>query len=129
MANEITITYSGQVKNGNFLDSLPSETLKINQNAVGGTMDVQTVTTTAAAVPLNSVSANGICYAKNLDPTNYVEIGVYISSTFYPLIRLAANGVGNVSGEVAIFRVSPSATLYWKANTASCQVQLRLYQN
>ena len=129
MANEITVTVSGGITNGYFVDTIPSQTLKINQSALGGELGVRSVATSAAAIPLGSVSTPGVAYFKNLDPTNYVDVGVYVSGTFYPLIRLAPAGSGNSAGEVAIFRFTPTSTPYWQANTAACLVQMKIYQN
>ena len=129
MANEITVTVSGGVTNGQFVDTIPSQTCRINQNAIGGELGVRTVPTSAQAIPLGSVTTNGIAYFKNLDTTNYVEIGVYVGGTFYPLIRLAPVGNGNATGEANVFRFSPGVTPYWQANTATCQVQMKVYQN
>jgi hypothetical protein len=54
----------------------------------------------------------GYVYLKNLDPTNYIEIG---STTGVYDIRLKAK-------EVALYRHN-SATIYAKANTAACLLE------
>jgi hypothetical protein len=57
------------------------------------------------------VATAGVSYLKNLDATNYVEIGVVVSATFYPVIRL-------LPGESYPVRFSV-LTLYAKAHTAA----------
>jgi hypothetical protein len=54
----------------------------------------------------------GYVFIKNLDATNYVEVG---STTGVYDIKLKA-------GEIAVYRHN-SATLYAKANTAACNVE------
>lgn len=56
----------------------------------------------------------------NRDATNYVQIG--FATTVY-VMRLKA-------GEVAVLRIEPTvAAIYLKANTATCQVQFKLYED
>lgn len=87
--------------------------------------DEQSVATTAAgnAVPYGAVSALGtpgeIAF-KNLDPTNYVEIGLQISGTFYPFARIDP---GRIAGP---FQIADSVALYWRAHTAAVLTKLLL---
>lgn len=127
MANEITLSLSGSVTNGQYADTIPSQTCKITQTTLGAETGVRIVPTTAQAIPLGSVTTPGISYFKNLDPTNFVDIGVFVSGTFYPLIRLAPVATGS-NGEFAALRIDPGVTPYWKADTATCNVQMKVYQ-
>lgn len=128
MSQEIQFTISGTVKNpsggGGFVDTIPSLTLKLSQNVVGAEITVQSVPTTAAgtALGIGLVTTVGWMYAQNLDGSNYVEIGVQVTGTFYPLVKLKA-------GEVALFRVSAAATPYARANTAAVNLAYRLYND
>jgi len=63
------------------------------------------------------VGTPGWVYAKNLDSTNYVEIG---STTGVYDVKLLA-------GEAAIWRHN-SATVYAKANTAACKVDYVIFE-
>ncbi len=54
-------------------------------------------------------------YFKNLDATNYVEIGVDVAATFGPLLRLAA-------GQSCVCPVTTTA-VYAKANTGAVILQ------
>lgn len=61
----------------------------------------------------------GYVYAKNLDATNYVDLG--FATTVYPL-RLKA-------GQVAIFPITPATSaLYLLANTAACRVEILVHE-
>ena len=79
------------------------------------------VPTSAAAIPLGGI-APGYAQITNLDVTNYVEVGVQVAATFYPLTRLNA-------GEPQVWRMAQGITPYWRANTSACLVQKIILQN
>lgn len=116
MANEIKITTAMQFANGN-LDSLtiPTRTQKITQNTAaparaGGS---QTIGFAAhEALVVTDITTLGVAHFRNRDATNFVQIGVDVAGTFYPLVRLNA-------GEEWIFRLSQGITPYAKADTAA----------
>lgn len=61
----------------------------------------------------------GYVYLKNLDGTNYVDVG--FATTVYPL-RLKA-------GQVALFPITPAqASLFLLANTAACRVEIYVHE-
>lgn len=119
MADEITMTMSLTLANGN-LDSMmiPARTLKITQNTakpvrVDGT---QTVGTSAEALTITDLTTPGVCYLRNRDASNYVDVGVMDTAAppvYCPLIKLKA-------GEMAMFRFAGSVTPYARANTSAC---------
>lgn len=113
MANEIYYTLGLQVVNGNLL-------LDINDLArtcdMAGTIiarDVKSVPTTAAgtALDLASISTQGFAHFINLDATNFIEIGVQVSGTFYPFVKLKA-------GEACLLPLGTSAP-YARADTSA----------
>lgn len=53
---------------------------------------------------------------KNLDATNYIQLGIVVSAAFQPVARLVPGGIAGP------FRAD--ATLYVKANTASCKMRV-----
>ena len=122
--DEITFTYSGSVLNGSYSETLPSETISINQGTPLANSGVMNVPTTAngTALPLGDVTTAGCLYLKNLDSTNYVQFGVRNAGTLYVTGRLNP-------GEVAWFRIDAGSTLYLIANTAPCKVQFYLFNN
>jgi hypothetical protein len=80
---------------------------------------VITVNTTEGLVPIGSVASAGYGIFKNLDATNYVELGIVVSSTFYPLIRLKP-------GTAVAFHLATNS-LYARANTAACRMDYDLF--
>jgi len=115
MANEITVSGNLSCDNGGFKFSTREGSIRVTQTAQGGGgPGVVSVTTSDATVALANVSTPGYLFVKNLDSTNYVEIGP-TSGGIVPFIRLRA-------GEFAVFRVAASATIRAQANTATCKV-------
>lgn len=115
MADEITITAGLRVSNGNlkFARNFGSETF--DQAAIGGpTPGYITVGTVEESVAFGELSTVGWVFIENLDDTNYVQWG-FASGVYGG--RLEA-------GEPALFRLEPSTTLYLKANTADCKVNV-----
>lgn len=115
MANEITVRASLRAVNGN-LDFGPVERTKtITQAAVGGpTPGYVTIGTSEESQTFGELGTLGWLMMENLDTTNYVEWGF---STGVYGGRLEA-------GELALFRLNPSTTLYMRANTAACKCSL-----
>ncbi len=76
----------------------------------------QTIGTTYEALGINAdVATAGWAFFRNLDTTNYVEVGVEVAAAFYPLIKLKA-------GEAAIVRLATSS-VFAKANTAAVNLE------
>lgn len=128
MANEISLNWMMTVTNpttGTGVGSTKTPPQQsITQAAQGRHAQVITVATTAAGVALatGSISTTGVCWFKNLDSTNYVEIGVQVAGTFYPVIRLNA-------GESYPVRLSQGVTFYRRANTASVLLEYEINEN
>lgn len=113
MANEITITGSMRVSNGNQSFQFTPPALAVTQNAVGGpTPGYWVVSTSEESNAFTELTTEGWLMMQNMDATNYVEWGF---STGVYGGRLKA-------GEFALFRCNPALTLYMKANTAACKV-------
>jgi len=114
MANEITLNLKIQVAKGDLIHVENPSTLSVDltgTTAIGG---AATITTTAAALTMGSVSSAGYAYFRNTGPTNFVEIGTG-TSPFVPFIKLKA-------GEAAICRLGTN-TPTARANTASIALQ------
>lgn len=123
MADEITISAILRCENGNLSVRRDSGSSRFTQTAIGRAGGAQSVGFAAhEAVAVGDVSTLGWAYFKNLDTTNFVEIGVDVAATFYPLVRLEA-------GEAALFRLSPSATVYAKANTAAVLLDCEILED
>lgn len=116
MAGTITLTSGAEFVNGSLSITDPVASQTITQTTQGVFTDTQTITTSETAVTIGSIATLGIVKLQNLDAANYVDFGSYVTSVFYPLVRLNA-------GESFYFRVKPGLTLYAQANTASVKLQ------
>ena len=114
MANEIRVGVNLSCDNGNFLAS-QNYTVQVDQTTAGGGNPgtVSVGTSYAQVSGLSDLTSEGYCVIRNLDGTNYIEIGVEVSAAFYPLIKLKA-------GEVGTFRLTPGVSVFARANTAAC---------
>jgi len=117
MANEITITTGLVATSGNFLVQHSTLTKQATLTTARRSLNTQLISTSSTALVIASgvAAAGGWAWFRNLDTTNYVEVGVQVSGTFYPLVRLNA-------GEAAVFRLGV-ITPYAYANTGSVYLE------
>lgn len=73
-----------------------------------------TIGTSEESITFTDIGTNGWVQLYNLDSTNYVEVG--FSTGVY--------GIKLKAADPAEFRLNTGATLYLKANTAACRVQV-----
>jgi len=117
MAGTINHSVGVNVTNGD-INSQFQKTVSVTQTGQGHAAGCQTIGTTQEVLVVTDITTSGIASFQNIDATNFVQLGVYVSATFYPLVRLLA-------GEVATFRLDTGATIYAQADTAAC---LLVYQ-
>lgn len=129
MTNEFRITAAVQLRNGNIsVNTLPVSYNANQTTANGPTPGMVTATTSGVTVSLAQLTTPGFLMIQNTDATNYVQYGLYISSTFYPLGEL-------LPGEVNVLRLARdiltantgAAVLRLKSNTASCLVLVQAF--
>ena len=123
MANEINFNASIQVRKGNYVDSFVPGSISLDLASASGDGGVQdicytTICAQGEALGVTDVTNGGVFWFRNLDDTNYVEIGTQVSGTFYPFLKLLA-------GEYAVGRIGTSAP-YARANSAVVKLQYRI---
>jgi hypothetical protein len=114
MANEITVTTAIAVTNGALKYTGATSRITPTQTTARGGAFTVDVGTSEETISLGDL-APGYMRFTNLDVTNFVELGF---STGVYGIRLEAN-----SG-VALFYRKTGTTLYIKADTGACKVQV-----
>lgn len=123
MAQEITATCGLTVNKTNgpvFTMSSSSQRIDLSGSRYsGGIQDIGTSAHEALTI-ISDQSTSGWSYFKNLDATNYLEIGRDVAAAFSPVLRLNA-------GEVCVCRVTTTA-LYAKANTGACKLQYMILE-
>jgi hypothetical protein len=81
-------------------------------------------TGTGTQVSFTNLSTPALAIVRNLDDTNYVELGVVVSGTFYSLLEIQA-------GEFYPYRFGRNMTktiIYIRANTADCDVSVEAFE-
>lgn len=118
MANEISLSVSLTcTKNGATVTGSGSNTITMAGDQF--LSNVQIVGTTSEAVVVGDVSTVGFVFCKNLDATNYVEVSLDNSQ-----VNLVAK---LLPGECCLFKPG-TGTLFAKANTATCNLQVVLLE-
>jgi hypothetical protein len=114
MADEIEVLSAITVRNGNSVHVQPAEVKTFDQtNPGGGNPGLVVVGTSEEQIDFGELTSPGWFTMINLDTTNYVEWG--FSTGVY--------GGRMEPGEPAgPFRLNPAASVYVKANTASCRI-------
>lgn len=119
MADEFSIGLNLRCTNGAFKDQFGSSA-KYAQLVSGFFSEIVTVTTSAADVALPGLATLGFLILQNLDPTNYVDVGIDATG-LQALIRL-------LPGDPPMFfRLKPGVTLMAQAHTASCKMLVKVF--
>lgn len=121
MANEISLTISAQLNNGYLKDSYTPGVEQITQTTKGGHETIWVVGTSEEDLSIGDVATPGRMFVKNLDTTNYVDIGPKSGGAMVGAIRLSP-------GESHTFKSGPAVTWRGVANTASCRVLTKVWE-
>lgn len=119
MANEITITSGLQIIKGSLRSIIGPTSVTADLTGSRLIRNVQAVGTTHEALVVGDLASAGYCTITNLDTTNYAELGVDVSGTFYGVVRVDA---GKVAGP---FKLS-SLTRHVRANTAAVNLDITI---
>lgn len=121
MANEISVSQSISVTKSN-LKFNKSESYRATLAGTVYDAAVQNIGTTYEQVSVSGIGTAGLTHFKNLDTTNYVEIGIeHSGTTFVPFLKLKA-------GESAVVRLA-TATIFAKANTLAVNLEYRVFED
>lgn len=120
MADEISMSASLSVSATNFVESFQPGKLSIDLASTAGAGGAQTIGHSAhEQITKGDTTDGGVYFFRNLDQTNFVEVGIQHSgSTFVAFLKL-------LPGEYSVGRLS-SSTIFAKANTAAVNLQYRL---
>jgi|SRR5581483_5940757 len=122
MANELQFTGGTSLANGSLSDSTPAQTLLVNQAAAALLSKVVSIATSATDLSTTGITTLGWAWFQNLDPNNYVQYGPKSGGAMVVMGQLNP-------GEWALLRLVPGITVTLQANTAACQVLVKIYNN
>lgn len=120
MADEITVSAWLSLTNGELKFQSDTTSQSIDQAAAGMMGNVQTVGTSAEVLLLGDISTPGVILVKNLDATNYVEIGAGTGGSWAAHVKVKP-------GETWIYRLSVAAPSA-QANTAPVKLYYALLE-
>ena len=121
MANEINLAVSLQLQKGTLLENFQLRgSFTLAAAAPLKAAGIASIAFAAhSAIPMAGVGTRGFALFRNLDTTNYVDVGVDVAAAFYPFARL-------LPGECAVVRLGTLAP-YAKANTAAVRLQYDIF--
>ncbi len=114
MANEIKIKTTLTADNGFSASHVTS--VSANQTLAGSVLKRQTVPTSDTVISLTGVTTPRMISIKNLDATNYIDIGPTVGGAIAPCARL-------LFGEPLVMPLTPSVVLRGQAHTASVTIE------
>lgn len=77
---------------------------------------------THEAIVTADLAALGLMTVENIDPTNFVDLGLDVAAAFVPFMRL-------LPGESYPVRLTPGITLYAQADTGAVRTIIKIYEN
>jgi hypothetical protein len=114
MANELTLNTSINYTKGGAIVTRTVNNYQVTISGTAVTQGVQSIPT--ADTTLSIVAAPGYVYVKNLDATNYVQVGPDATNWFIKLL----------AGQHALFPINGTA-LHAKANTGACNLEFIVF--
>ena len=123
MANEISISTRLLAKKSFLNVDHNVGTVTADLSGSTSAAGIVSIPTTAGGTALSldgiTTATMGYAFFRNIDATNYIEIGVQVGGTFYALVKLKA-------GEVALLRMNQTNPPYALANTATVVLQFTI---
>lgn len=121
MADEITIDARLRCTNNNLVLDHKAIGLQWDMSGTNMSAQVQSIATSHEVIEFGDISTAGWAFFRNVDATNYVEIGLEVSSTFYAFMKLEP-------GEAAVLRLGGTG-IYAQADTAAADLQYVLLED
>jgi hypothetical protein len=122
MANEVVYQFQITLNNGELQDQYTSGSSGADQSTAKLVRNVQTIGfATHEALGLGDVTTPGYAVFKNLDDTNFVDVGLEVAATFYVFARLQP-------GEQGLVPLGASA-IYAQADTADVELFYIIYDS
>lgn len=123
MADEITVSVSLKVINGNMRFERRINSIQIDQAAVGSNGGVQEIGFAAhEVIAVGDLGTLGCVILRNLDSTNFVEIGKDVAAAFQSFTSLKP-------GEAQTFRFAAGVVPYAQADTGAVDLEYMILED
>ena len=120
MASEISVTTRLYAKKSFLVVDNNVGTINADLSGSTSASGIVSIPTSAGGTALSldgiTTATMGYAFFRNIDATNYIEIGVQVGGTFYALVKLKA-------GEVALLRMNQTNAPYARANGTVANLQ------
>lgn len=116
MADEISYQIALRCTKGYESESATPTSLVADKATIGAMGETQIVPTSDTVVDLGDLVAARWCYLRNLDTTNYIELGPTSGGAIVKMVKLKA-------GEACLFPLAASVVLRAIANTGSVNLK------
>ena len=120
MANEISLTISASLTNGNLKDTFSPGQIQVTQTTPRLHNSVVAAATTAEVLVLGDITDVGYAFFRNLDATNFVHIGVGTTGGIAALVKLMA-------GQVCCMPLTTGSTFMVEADTSPVELRMTLW--
>lgn len=121
MANEITVLAGLTVSKSDLKVSIPTLSKQFTMTGTYYSAGVQLIGTTHEILSISAdLVTAGWAWFKNVDPTNFIEVGIDAAGTFHPLLKLLAS-------EFALCPLTTKA-IYARANTAAAKLEYNVVE-
>ena len=121
MANEISVTVSGTLTNGNLRRRIEPGTKQITQTAQGSHGTTVALTTAITQLTVGSVTTYGVAHYQNVSGSGVIYLGPH-STTLVPAIELRA-------GEAWLMRVIAGTTMAARTVSGSANLLQEIWQD
>lgn len=122
MSGTIKLTTGITHTNGNQSVPVASKTKEITQTGQVVFVDTPTIAISATTIATGSISTLGVAVFENLDPSNFVKIGLDVGGTPAYFGKIKA-------GERYPIRLVPGITIKAIADTAAVKVLVTIYED
>jgi hypothetical protein len=136
MADEITFSLGFSIRKGNLDEEGRPNRFTLTMTGTKGPTPGSILVPTTGIVDLSALDTPGACWVHNTDDTNFVTMGIYDGTRFYPLLKFPPDAaypvilsnylnqefVGTGTGTNADINY-----LMLIADTAACQVIVKAY--
>lgn len=121
MAASLVLTIGISHSNDGLVQNEPSFSKTRTPSSKSGRRNVQVIGFAAdEVIDVTDVTTPKECYLKNLDATNYVDIGPTTAGAMLGMVRLLA-------GEQCVFPILPGTVIRAQANTAAVNLLVNVY--
>ena len=125
MANEVSVSLTVAVANGNHNETFQASGLRFNQAAQGVHAQIVNVTTNVSTLSIGAITAAGYAGFRNLSTatsgTAYVAIGSYDGTNIQEFCKLAR-------GAAAVVPLAPTVTLAAKGYGTTGKIRYVVFQ-